>query len=295
MKTEIRTFDSSEIEKLLDKEDNYRKLSISHSDALLADMLAGRWMQPSPSPIVLSKDGNRLIDGQHRLLAALNYNKQTRRKVQFLVVYVKDEASAIVTMDTGKKRTIGDFLARCQATSRTTVGALIAVEAALPQDGTLNVSMWDRGASKSVAAMAEEFSANRSRMEDVASMCHKAFAVGSLGAPGLLAAVVWQIQKKNRAASERFVEMLGSGVGMTASNPIYQLRQYMQRRAVRGSTRVIERRSMVAALIIKAWNAWISGQEVKTLRWRTEGAKPEPFPQIEKGGLWSPFEKGAAA
>lgn len=30
--------------------------------------------------------------------------------------------------------------------------------------------------------------------------------------------------------------------------------------------------------LIKAWNAWRDGRELKILGWKRGGAKPEPFP-----------------
>jgi hypothetical protein len=295
MRTEVRSFEASEIEALIAAEGNFRKMRPGHADSLLADMLADRWLQPSTSPIVLSKDGERVIDGQHRLLAALNFAKQTRRKIKFLVVYSQNDEQEALVKDTNLRRTMNDYLRRMNAPYRTVLQTMLAVEANVAEDGSLGSYLWDRGAGgASIAAMAEIYG-RCPRMNDVAAAAFRAYDTGNLGAPGLLGAVVWQIQKKNRTASERFLEVLGSGVGLSQENPIYHLRQYLQRRFARdGSARTVERRSITAAVIIKAWNAWITGEEVRHLRYHT-GGRGEEFPQIEKGGAWSPFEKQAAA
>jgi hypothetical protein len=69
---------------------------------------------------------------------------------------------------------------------------------------------------------------------------------------------------------------LATGENLTKGNPIYALRSLLEkdRMAIRrfGQTYRL-------AVIIKAWNAYRDGREVKSLRWTQGGANPEPFPE----------------
>lgn len=78
----------------------------------------------------------------------------------------------------------------------------------------------------------------------------------------------------------RFFDRLADGVGLSATDPILALRNFLI------ADRAKKRRSSAAyrcAVAIKAWNAFVQGREIKTLRWATKGKNAEAFPTLMDG------------
>lgn len=71
--------------------------------------------------------------------------------------------------------------------------------------------------------------------------------------------------------AEDFFEQLIDGTDLSMTDPVWHLRRLMPKRLDR---------TVRCAYFIKAWNAWITGQEMSRLQWRPFGKNPEPFPQI---------------
>jgi len=283
MRTEVRTFDNEEIERLLDKETNYRKFTAGSADRWLTEMLAGRWVDAHPVPIILSWNGKRLIDGQHRLAAALHYNKQTKKRIRFNVCYTQNEDAVMLTTDVGRARKIGDHLRHIGCHNVSTIGSLLGIEAKVQKLGKMNALMFDgsAGSTGSVSQLADIFDSHRGRIEKVATQCQGASKTACFGAAGLIAAVGWQLQKCGRDAFDIFIEKLGNGLNMTSGDPIAALRRTLQQRASRNAEnrRTIERRCVTAALMVKGWNSWIRGESVEKIRWGKVRAGEEEFPQ----------------
>jgi hypothetical protein len=280
MRTEVRSFTIEEVDRLIKAGGNYRRLSEDHARTLLADMKAGRWVQPHPSPIVLH--GQALIDGQHRLWAAAEYEKATRRRIKFMVVHVTGDAEAItLSTDTGKKRTIKDHLRRLGVENASTVAAALLIAANCREN--IVASAFDNVRGVSNALMADTYDADRARISEAVSLAVSACGKMQAGSPGLLAGVAYLIGKKNRNGCRAFFSRLGDGADLESGNPILRLRAYWQSHKASGTRRAVVRRAIHAAITIKAWNAWATGQRPSILKWATNGAVPETFPVIEAG------------
>lgn len=285
MKTEIRSFEVDEITKLLDAGGNFRKLQEANGRRWLGEMAAGRWVQPHPSPIVLTRNGGAVIDGQHRLWAAREHQKATRRKIKFLVVYIDgNEESVSLSVDTNKKRTIADYLRHMQVENVNTVACCLQIAANACEGDKLRATTFDSTGGLSPTRMAALFEAEKPRIMEASHLavtCSKT----TIGSPGLMAGVAYLIGKKNRAGCRTFFERLAAQTGLEDGDPILRLIKYFQEQKNRGSRRAVVRRAIHAAVVIKAWNAWANGEKVKILRWTINGENPEEFPQIERGDL----------
>lgn len=86
----------------LDERAQNRNVSRATITAYADDMRSGRWAI-NGSTIVVDQDG-RLIDGQHRLEACVEAG------VAFSTYLVQVDSQAMHTIDTGRKRTVGDAL-----------------------------------------------------------------------------------------------------------------------------------------------------------------------------------------
>jgi hypothetical protein len=281
MRSEVRSFEIDEITKLLDAGGNFRKFDEVHARRWLAEMKAGRWVQPHPSPIVLNR--KTVLDGQHRLWAAREYARETGRKVKFLVIIVEQDTDAIaLSIDTNKKRTTADYLRREGVENASAVAACLATAAAARKSDKLRATVFDNTHNGTPSEMIEVFESDRARIVECTKMavaCSKA----GIGCTGLLAGVAYLISKKNRNGCRLFFERLASQTGLEEGDPILRLLRYFQDKKGEGTRRSVTRRAVHASLVIKAWNAWANGERPKLLKWAPNGDKPEEFPQIEKG------------
>lgn len=73
---------------------------------------------------------------------------------------------------------------------------------------------------------------------------------------------------------QEFLESLGSGAMLADDSPVYWLRKRLE--ANRLAKAKLPRRELVA-LLIKAWNAYAAGAQVRTLRWSAAENFPEPI------------------
>lgn len=74
-----------------------------------------------------------------------------------------------------------------------------------------------------------------------------------------------------------FFDQLAKGEGLFRGDPVYLLRTRLLRNA---TSKAKLPDPEVAALTIKAFNAYVAGRRLNTLKWVTEGEKVEPFPEI---------------
>ena len=77
--------------------------------------------------------------------------------------------------------------------------------------------------------------------------------------------------------ADDFFGKLRSGAGLERGNPILALRDRLI--AMKAQTNNRASAVLMAALTIKAWNAYRNGDEVRLLRWSAGGANPESFPE----------------
>lgn len=75
-----------------------------------------------------------------------------------------------------------------------------------------------------------------------------------------------------------FWKKLSAGVFSEEDDPIYLLYKRFSSNALKGTESIPD--FVQAALIIKAWNAFINGEKVKCLKYTAGGASREQFPQI---------------
>lgn len=281
VKTNVRSFEIVEIDRMLDVGGNYRRMNLRKAHQYLVEMEAGRWVEPHPQPVILGPDGT-VIDGQHRLWAAREYCRRTRRKVKFLVATVTAAMSAevSVTADTGLPRSIADYLRHVGAKNVTTAAALLRVMALMPASGEFGAHLFEGAcAAASVSQMAALYTAHRAEVDIAAHtgvlMRHR---LGTGAVPlGVLALYAARIDAEKTA---QFFAQLGEGADLPYGSPVLKLRSYIQGLRSTGTQRTVVRRSIIMAVVIKAWNAWARGLAIERLGWTVNGPRAEAFPQL---------------
>lgn len=246
-----------------------RKVSDQTVRRYAADMVEGRW-QLSGEAIKFDRQG-RLIDGQHRLWAVV----QSGATIQSLVVRGVD-VDAFAIMDTGKRRTAADFLAIHGYANASLLAALLTRILAYRRFGDFRqVNSPDRPRNEELLALARK----HPELVDIAQVGRNHRYRPLAATASTLSALYFLFRQAEPDDAEMFFDLLSSGAGLEEGNPILVLRNTLIRMRENTKTHKVNQ-NLVAAFIIKAWNAWREGRVIHHLRFSPGGANAEPFPEI---------------
>jgi hypothetical protein len=226
------------------------------------DMESGNWAENGEA-IKFAADGT-LLDGQHRLHAVA----LSGATVPMLVVTGLKNATQ-ETMDDGRKRSVADAL--------TLRGEHNAVQLAAI---TRRAYMWRQGVYRNTGALPPTNTECLNFLESNPRLRESTTIAVSLRKPTALPASIlglthWVFFDIDSEDTTWFFDRLGSGVGLEQYHPVWTLRKRAAELA-QESGRVPE--DMLLAFVIKAWNAYRDGTEMKLLRFKPGGAQPEKFP-----------------
>lgn len=236
-------------------------------------MAAGAWNFDG-APIRISPEGV-LLDGQHRLHAIIKSGTS-----QLFSIWRNIPEDAQNTMDTGRKRSLGDALKLRGEKDATTLGAVLAlsyrwskgVRGTLLSQGTGQIPV-------QIPHLLEFLDQHPEIRNGLRPASRVRGAVGRVPLSVLgTAHWIFSTLDEEKAAddAEEFFNMLHTGEGLQAGNPIHTLRNQWVRA---GQSLVTVPSSYYLAIMIKAWNAWRDGEENYKLLYRPGGSKPEPFPE----------------
>lgn len=242
-----------------------RRLNEKAVDRLSRDMLEGRWLLNGES-IKFDRDGH-LIDGQHRLAAIV----KSGITVPMLVVFDLDPL-AQQTVDLGVSRTTGQIASMAGVKNANAKGA---ISVALIRYHRNREHKWT---SSNVPSKTEqlnymlEHNLLLSQALQDAEEVHRAMGAHrtSYGA----AAALVRLAGNSRPDWLPFHERIGDGAGLTHGDARLALRNQMMR--VRKQHTVWEAQQQLA-WVIKAWNAYCQGDQVKVLRFTPNML---PMPQV---------------
>lgn len=258
-------------EKWLKKNTHNRGVVNSRVDQYAADMRRGEW-RVNGETIKLAADG-RVLDGQHRLLAVCEAGVD----VQSLVITGLEE-QAQETMDQGRARSLADVFKLRGEKYHNPLATSARVLALYELYGTIVQPAYE--APPSILQASRALERNPELRDSVAFVFlqRKPWLPSShMGALHFLFATV------GAEAANDFVTKLTTGADLHRAHPIYVLRELLMTAHMEHDT-ILQRTQL--ALIIKAWNAYMDGDEITRLQWTPGGPRPEPFPTIS--GLAAP-------
>lgn len=248
---------------------NNRPTSPRNIEMLAEAMLRGEWQEHSQ--FVLAWDGT-LLDGQHRCLAVVKSGVTVRASVLrgCPVDYME-------TIDTGKKRTLGDVLHfRGEKNARALAAALVNVWRI--ETGSMRNNR--AATNKQLLEVLERHPLIREHVGLSISQTINRIGVGI--PPSVTGALHYLFHQIDPDDCRAFFDGLASGADLATGSPILALRQRLETakassgKAVRGV-----RPAVAAAWTIKAWNAWRQGRDLSQIKWAVGGASPEAFPEID--------------
>lgn len=235
-------------------------------------MERGEWML-NGSTIVFDDDG-KLLDGQHRLDACVSSG------VAFTTVVVRGiRAKAQETMDMGRKRSAGDFLKMRGISGYKEASSVCN---ALWKKDTFGLTYsWAHGNSYSPTTQQALDYFDKNYEERIKPLVRKSKRITEKykGVGFMVFAPLFD--EFRNICVEDFEHFYGMLVGdYVPTKTVSMLMMRMMDNATSPKKLPSE---YLAAYIIKAWNCYMEGTELQTLRYQPGGAKPEPFPTISHG------------
>ncbi|MEV6737926.1 hypothetical protein AB0N14_13725 [Streptomyces sp. NPDC051104] len=250
-------------EKWLSQNTHNRNLRDRAVAAYARDMQAGNWTENGES-IKFAKDGT-LLDGQHRLWAIT----EAGVSVRMLVVTGLDHTDQ-ETMDAGRKRSLSDALHLRGETNSSILGSILR-----------RTLMWEHGSYRNSGTYTPTNTECLTFLEEHPEVRESVQVAAALRKPSKLPASVlglthWLFSRIHAEDAAWFFDKLGTGANLDQYHPVWTLRRRAEL-ADQNTGRVPE--DMLLACVIKAWNAYRDGQQIKVLAFKPGGANPEKFPQ----------------
>lgn len=266
IKTEIVTVTPRLANQLLEQNTGNRKIGGTNLAKLKTAMQQNEWTFNGEA-IKVSKSG-RILDGQHRLAASV----ETSTTFETLIVYgLEDEAQD--SMDTGKSRTISDILG-IRGYKSTHNLAAITVAILRSEKWSLKVAVRRSAGYVVTPPQALDRIEREPSLVDIPRIVQP---VNKVGLPTKTAGLLfYKFSEISPEDAQDFFSKLASGEGLERGNPILTLRNTL---ITLKSERGQKDQGYVSALVIKAWNRYRTGQELRLLRFTPGGANPEPFPE----------------
>lgn len=243
--------------------DNYRKVRQPTVARYAEDMAVGAWLMTGES-IKFNREGV-LMDGQHRLLACV------KADTAFETVVVYDlETPATMNIDNGLRRQLSDHLRRLGEINVTGLAATIGVAWRFERD--LNLGTTSPTFTEAMTWLA----ANPDVRAAVVSAEHLR-RTARLPVPTTATVLHYARQKATDEDVDEFIRQLQSGANLAEDSGTFALRRWASNRE---QTLQHVERSKALAIIIKGWNAYITGTPVRNLVWRRGGVAREVFPKL---------------
>lgn len=265
--------DASAAQKILDKKTKNRPLMESSARRLARSIDRGEWVTNGES-VIFDASGN-LMDGQHRMRAIVLANRPI---VTYCVFLQRSREAAFDTIDLGSIRKVSDMIAldghslyrQCAAVAR----LLHAYEFMVSNEasGLSCATGGNQGAAPSSTAMKRFYEQNQVEI-DAATAFVSPFKKQLTGfiPESIVGFATLMARRYDPVKAGRFIEAVVTGENLSKTSPIWLLRtQILQagRKELGPSYKL--------ALLIKTWNAYAAGLQIKTLKFSSN----ESFPRF---------------
>jgi hypothetical protein len=256
MKTTLMQITPEDAARIMEKNTANRPLNMKHVKRLAREIELDRW---KVNGATICLNGERLIDGQHRLAAVMMAGKS----IETLVVEGLDSA-VFATIDAGKIRSAGDTLALLGVAHANLVAAAVKV-----------VDLISTGRGRQIGSVIytnaemEELYERHPQIADSARLASKQ----KLCLPSVIAGLHYLFALRDPEAADKYVHDVTTGANLSDHDGVYLFRErLMQNSYMRNKLRG----DYLAALGIKAWNARRSDRRIAMLRY----LETEDFPLI---------------
>lgn len=247
----------------LEKNTTNRPVDQSVVDRYGRDMLAGRWLVTG-DPIQFGESG-RMLGGQHRCWACVQYDVIFRTYV-VRGIPLEEEEAVMATLDSGKKRTLGNALAIYGEKDCSLLASIVNMIWRYEKGHLTRASYPTHGESI-------EWLRENDEVHAALSVARTVYA--HLKAPPTPVGVAYHLNAKVDAeAAEEFWRLAADGAGLASGSPILAYRRWV-------ISRLSNREKVTAntwlAYNMKAMNVWRAGKSMRLLSVKAAEDLPEPW------------------
>lgn len=256
MRIERQLISPAVAEEMLKKNTSNRLLKKHYAQRYANDMMDGKWMSDTAETIKVAKDGT-ILDGQHRLYAVT----LAKIPVYMHVAYDVDE-SVMDYIDTGKPRNTADVFHIHQIRNANQVPSIIAHYNAY-KDGYSGVYASGGRVNATNARILDDYYARPVYWQEVTKKTvawYKAFA--RIIPPSIIGGMYCIFSDIDQEEADMFFDQFALGYDVQ-NITIINLRNTL----IKDKTSLKKMpQSQKIALIIKSWNAFRRGKELKVLK-----------------------------
>ena len=241
----------------------------------IADFIANLEWELNNDAITFDENGC-LTNGQNRLHACIESGSPID-----VIVARGIKRSAQITMDTGVKRSLSDYLVMDGYKNASTVGAIgvglqyldtFGLETAFKRQGANIFST-----KSSYLFIQENYDSRIEPLVNETMLIRNRFKLQSKTVGILLSTF-------RAAGDDNLNEFVGQLVGSRpACTSVRLLGARLHTLVEKRETGLKANQPLIAALFIKAWNAYMQGDDIKQLKFTMGGAHPESFPEVFLG------------
>lgn len=252
----------------------FRPISQQYVHSYADTMKKGRWME-NGEPIVFDSNGD-LTNGCHRMLAV----EEAGIPVRFLVVRGV-EPEAFTTYDNGRHRTVGQLLCMQGVKNYNLVGSIVMANERLIRSGRLtenNSSAGGRKIKQSNDDNYQNYRRDPSGFDDTAAYINKLQSRARILSGSWAGGLFYYLTHTGGYTKDE-VEPFFEALFSTDSSEIASadmLRKRITSAALSGQKLKAD---MLFALIAKAWNAYITGRDLKKLFY--DANKENEYPSLK--------------
>lgn len=246
----------------LSKNKNNRPISPTHVNSYTNEMLNGKWVEETGEAIKITKSGH-VADGQHRLHAIVKSGLSL-----WFSVFTEMEESVIAVLDSGKRRNGGDVLHIHGVKNASRTSSIILSAEVLKRGlyGATNggMSVGSRLTNKDVLIQYNEDPDYWENIVNSASRWYAGFSkILTTSTIGGLYVVLGAIDQEKAI---QFFDQLCYGV------PVYSgTINALRNKLIQDMTSIKKMNSFYRInIIIKAWNCFRTGKELKVLAYNPE-------------------------
>ena len=277
MQNGVMTITPEVAEQLLENNTSNRPIRPRHVASLKRLMKSGKWYLNGDT-ITVTENG-RLIDGQHRLTACVELGKPFDSHVAIIPAATPRKLDLVfLTKDSGKRRTAADFFYIKGYPCRTTLSSVARM-----------LYFWERGTFDGHIDLVPQdledvVRRHKGVVESSRWTCSQNELLSLIGpsAPAMCHYLFGIAHPRKR---DEFFTAFATGVDLHDGHPVLALRRALLRAKARradgrgrnGVTKGYGGRWWAAALIVKAWNAFIGERDLSIIRW----AQDKGFPDIQ--------------
>lgn len=259
---------------ILARNPHNRPVDKSQVARMASEIQSGNW-QVTHQGIALDGllNAGLLIDGQHRLHAIVKAEIATP-----LLVFENVPSKTFSVLDTGKRRSGGDVLALSGEKDSTLLASTIRhvhLFRALPSGSWVGT-----GSRISNDRVLQIFFSQREEfVEAVAKGRMLSQEIGMIPTAAS-ASYFLTVESAPAARLDDWIDGIVSGANLTPEDPRLALIKAMNSLRGGSSTRRRTDTRGQMGLYIKAWNAWVAGREVKSLRLQKGEKMPKPIQML---------------